>query len=542
MNKNNFYDVIIVGGGIAGLTASAYSAKKGLKTLLIEKQPKTGGLISTFKDEGFVFDAGVRAFENSGIIFPMLKQLGINIEFIKSNVSLGIENKIVSFDSEGKIDEYGEVLIEKFPESKQEIKNIVNEIKKIIDYMDVLYGIDNPLFIDYMKNKKYLFKTLLPWFIKYQKNMKKIKKLNIPVQDFLKSFTQNQKLIDMITQLFFKNTPTFFALSYFGSYLDYYYPKGGTYTFAKEMEKYTLENRGEILISTEVTEIIPNEGILKTADGDNYFFKEMIWAADLRTFYNIINTNGIEKKKILDNYKKKKELVDNKSANESVLTVFVYADKEKEYFEKMTNPHLFYTPTTKGTGDIDLENDFNSLIRNNDNNLEEIKRILFEKISEYLENTTYEISFPVLRDEILAPKGKTGVIVSTLIGYNITKFFYDNNFYDEFKSLCSGKIIEVITKNLFTELEGKIIKTSCSTPKTIERYTSNFQGAITGWSFDNQEMPSESEMIRINKSVFTPFSNIFQAGQWSFSPSGVPVSVLTGKLAYEKVLKNITHK
>jgi hypothetical protein len=113
-----------------------------------------------------------------------------------------MEDEIVNFDSEGKIDEYGEVLAEKFPDSKQEIKEIMNEIKKIIDYMDVLYGIDNPLFIDYMKDKKYLFKTLLPWFIKYQKNMKKIKKLNVPVQEFLKNFTQNQKLIDMITQLF----------------------------------------------------------------------------------------------------------------------------------------------------------------------------------------------------------------------------------------------------------------------------------------------------------------------------------------------------
>jgi len=539
---NNNYDVIIVGGGIAGLTAAAYSAKEGLKTVLIEKQPKTGGLINAFEDEGFVFDAGARAFENSGIIFPMLRQLGINIDFIKSKVSLGIEDRIVSFDSEEKIDEYGKVLTEKFPESEQEIKNIMNEIKKIIDYMDVLYGIDNPLFIDYMKDKKYLFKTLLPWFIKYQKNMKKIKKLNIPVEDFLKKFTQNQKLIDMITQLFFKNTPTFFALSYFGSYLDYYYPRGGTYTFAKAMEKYAVENKGEILINTEVIEVIPDEGVLKTSNGDKFFFKEMIWAADLKTFYNIINQKGIEKKKILDNYYKKKELVNNKSANESVLTVFVYSEKDKEYFEEITNAHLFYTPTIEGTGEIDLEKDFEFLINENDFNAEEIKNILFKKINEYLENTTYEISFPVLRDETLAPKGKTGIIISTLISYNITKFFYDNDFYDELKDFCTEKITNVITKKLFTELKGKIIKTSCSTPMTIERYTSNFQGAITGWSFDDKEMPSEREMIRINKSIITPFPNIFQAGQWSFSPSGVPVSVLTGKLAYDKVLKNITRK
>lgn len=31
------FDVLVVGGGVAGLTAAAYACKHGLKTLLIEK-------------------------------------------------------------------------------------------------------------------------------------------------------------------------------------------------------------------------------------------------------------------------------------------------------------------------------------------------------------------------------------------------------------------------------------------------------------------------------------------------------------------------
>ena len=33
------YDVIVVGGGIAGLTATAYLSKAGYSTLLCEKEP-----------------------------------------------------------------------------------------------------------------------------------------------------------------------------------------------------------------------------------------------------------------------------------------------------------------------------------------------------------------------------------------------------------------------------------------------------------------------------------------------------------------------
>jgi len=39
-------------------------------------------LLDRLKRDGFVFDYGARAFENSGIILPMLKQLGIDMEIL----------------------------------------------------------------------------------------------------------------------------------------------------------------------------------------------------------------------------------------------------------------------------------------------------------------------------------------------------------------------------------------------------------------------------------------------------------------------------
>ena len=59
----------------------------------------------------------------------------------------------------------------------------------------------------------FYLKTLLPWLLKYQVNIRKASRLDKPVADYLKQFTDNQPLIDMIVQHFFKDTPTFFALS-----------------------------------------------------------------------------------------------------------------------------------------------------------------------------------------------------------------------------------------------------------------------------------------------------------------------------------------
>ena len=132
------YDVVIVGGGIAGLTAAAYASTRGLKTLLIEKDEKFGGLVSGFQYKGYTFDGGIRAIENSGVVQPMLDQLKIDIEFTKSTVSLGLENDVIQIKSKDSVDEYSEILIKHFPKEEKAIKKIAKEMKKNMKYLDGL--------------------------------------------------------------------------------------------------------------------------------------------------------------------------------------------------------------------------------------------------------------------------------------------------------------------------------------------------------------------------------------------------------------------
>ena len=87
------------------------------------------------------------------------------------------------------------MLADIFPENESDIDKIAQEIQKVMDYMDVLYGIDNPLFLEDMKDPEYLLKTLLPWLLKYQVNIRKASRLNKPVADYLKQFTNNQRSV-----------------------------------------------------------------------------------------------------------------------------------------------------------------------------------------------------------------------------------------------------------------------------------------------------------------------------------------------------------
>ena len=75
----------------------------------------------------------------------------------------------------------------------------------------------------------------------------------------------------------------------------------------------------------------------------------------------------------------------------------------------------------------------------------------------------------------------------------------------------------------------------------MESLTNNTDGAITGWAFTNDFIPSENRLARIANSVNTPAQ--CPAGRpVDFSPSGFPISLITGKLAADKIIKRLGKK
>ena len=141
-------DVLVVGGGAAGLTAAAYCAKAGWNTLLLERADHTGGLIGSFTREGFTFDAGIRALEDSGVIAPMLRSLGIDLPLVRNPVSVGIADRWVRLENRASLTDYANLYKSFFPDNVADIDAIMAEVEQVMGYMDVLYGIENPLFLE----------------------------------------------------------------------------------------------------------------------------------------------------------------------------------------------------------------------------------------------------------------------------------------------------------------------------------------------------------------------------------------------------------
>ncbi|HAY71921.1 MAG TPA: NAD(P)/FAD-dependent oxidoreductase, partial [Saprospirales bacterium] len=326
------YDVVIVGGGIAGLTAAAYIARSGRSVILFERQSKTGGLVQTFQRNGVFFDGGLRSVENSGIVFPMLKQLGIDIEFKKSTTSIGIADKVMNVTGKNSLDEYEVFLQSFYPENAADVSAIIKEIRKIMGYMDVLYGIDNPAFMDIPKNKKYLFRELLPWMLKFLLTIGKIRKLNDPVEEYLKKFTKNQALIDIIAQHFFQKTPASFALSYFSLYLDYHYPTGGTATITDRIASFIDANNGVIKTDTIIQMVHPEEKFVEDHHGNRTAYSHLVWAGDMKQLYNLIPIEDLRSADLKNKVSERRTSLKDLEGSDSVFTVYMTVEQDRSWF------------------------------------------------------------------------------------------------------------------------------------------------------------------------------------------------------------------
>jgi protoporphyrinogen/coproporphyrinogen III oxidase len=65
MHRNT--TVVIIGGGLTGLTLAYYLKKSGMVPMVIEKEDRAGGVIRTYREMGFTYESG----PNTGVLGNM---------------------------------------------------------------------------------------------------------------------------------------------------------------------------------------------------------------------------------------------------------------------------------------------------------------------------------------------------------------------------------------------------------------------------------------------------------------------------------------
>jgi len=114
------YDVIVIGAGIAGLTSAAYLAQSGVHVLVCEQSAQVGGYFNSFRRDGYLFDGGIKAIENAGIMRPTLAQLKLldRVKLVPSPVALITQSSVQPIRSPADIDQYFFSMMALFPEQR----------------------------------------------------------------------------------------------------------------------------------------------------------------------------------------------------------------------------------------------------------------------------------------------------------------------------------------------------------------------------------------------------------------------------------------
>jgi phytoene dehydrogenase-like protein len=217
--------------------------------------------------------------------------------------------------------------------------------------------------------------------------------------------------------------------------------------------------------------------------------------------------------------------------------LFIAVNRPPSYFQENGGEHLFYTPSRQGLGETNGEERVQLLA----NFEKKSKTEILNWLEKYIKLNTYEISVPVLRDSSMAPAGQTGLMISCLFDYNVIEKVEKAGWYDEIKKIIENQIIDIISKTIYKNINEDILFKFSSTPLTISKISGSSEGAITGWSFETVP-PVVNQLKNLPKSVITPVPNIYQAGQWAYSPAGVPIAMLTGWYAAQEIMKQSKKK
>lgn len=87
------YDIIIIGGGMAGMTASLYALRNNKKVLLIEKETVGGQIATSPKVENYPTHKSISGSELSDQLFDQVLELGVDFE-LETVINIEKENNI----------------------------------------------------------------------------------------------------------------------------------------------------------------------------------------------------------------------------------------------------------------------------------------------------------------------------------------------------------------------------------------------------------------------------------------------------------------
>ena len=495
------YDVIVVGGGLGGMTAANYLASRGKRTLVLEQNHQTGGNLSGFRRKGFYFDGGDQSFESLGIMFPVLEELGLldRVSWRRARfrmVSPDFDFYIDSFDT------VEEALRSAFP-AETGIPVLFREIREVSRFLERHYDPWTfPLLHDFSFAR--LFRVL-PWMLKLRKW------LTYEYRVRACSVIRDPVLRSWFSEIGYRRMPYIFFAGFWHLWMkDYWYPAGGMQALNDVLAERFTGLGGELRLGTRVARIERRGGraaSVVTEKGETFTADSFVYAGDYKRLVGDIMPAGVFKPAFAEKVRKAE-------LTEELLNVYLGVDyPPEELSSRLGAQHTFYFPNYR-------------VVFPRASSPRDVHRGMWILINHFgAENPGG------------APPGNSTLVLQTYSSRDWENRWRSGESGDgglprteAYRALKREVAAELtgLAENVLPGLGSRVLYSDAGTPLTGERFTLNTRGSSGGWCYDDRE----SLVYRFPAlNLFrTPLSNLRVCGHYSLWPGGVISAALSGKI------------
>ena len=489
--------IVIIGGGVAGLSAGIFAQKNGFESVILEKHHTLGGECTGWDRQGYHIDGCIHWLVGTKEGTP-IKQLwetvgaldGVDIYDPESFIAVEHDGVTVHFYRD--IDRIKSSWLEISPEDKDAIEEFCKDIRQLQSFS---LPVGKPMdMMNIIEKIKYFLsmKDVGPIMQKYG---------NISVQELSKKFKHpalREAISSFMPEGEYSASSVIFPLGTFTGGQSSI-PVGGSKALAMRMVERYLSLGGTIQNSCEVVDLDIEKdtvGRIKCKNGKSFEADYVIAACDAQVIYDRLLKGQ-------------------------------YPDPE--FQKRYNNPEVYPLASNIYVG-IGYEGTMEDIPRTLKFPVESLDINQNQKPVEYLQMTHYAY------EPDFAPKGHTVITLA------INQFqpeldewealVKDREAYSREKVRIGEAVIQAI-ETRFPHMTGKLKLLDVATPQTYERYCNAYRGAFMGF------WPTIPGKPLAHNGHIKGLDNIVLSGQWLQPPGGLPVALITGKDTIMRLCKKV---
>ncbi|MBA4347288.1 MAG: NAD(P)/FAD-dependent oxidoreductase [Clostridiales bacterium] len=477
--------VIIIGAGLAGLSAGIYARQSGFDTTIYESHTIPGGASTSWRRKGYYFEGGLHWLTGSSPK-SQLHRLWREVGALDDSVAIHNRDPFFSYESDGvraslyrDIEQLRAHLIALSPADRNEINKLCRDVRKLSKVEMPVLDLPNLK----AKNPVRFPLSMLFAMIPAMPRMKYYQ--NLTTQEYSEKFKSPliRKLICNMIGDQFNAAGVLFTIATLSAG-DGGYPVGGSIAMAQRMAKKFLSLGGVIQYKTKVDQVVVENGVVKGV----MIHGEMIAAdAVIVTKDTLSAIDDMFAEPIREPWAEQMRM-----ECAPMLNVFIGLGVQADLSDLPANC-TFPTQHPIRIGDLS----FNSISYNNYTGFEGY-----------------------------APEDGTALTLAmTGDSYDFWKKCREDGTYEAEKQKLADAVIHELEAK-YPQISGKIVVCDVATPLTYERYLGSFKGSwmtVTKKGKTNLRFSCKPESI----------AYLYFAGQRLMMPGGCPVALSTGRTAVQ---------